>query len=198
MKTEPPLNSCRSQKSANWAAGEIGSILQFITSVWFQQCKIRFPFIQILSLRILVNERDIEPIVMRKANQVISFKFGDCQLLDLMNFLGGVTGLDSFLKAYKTSETKRIFLTKWFDHSGKMEHTQVPPFDAFYSFFAAVTLLKANTRTMLTYWKLNNHRKSPYRIETIKATPYWDWFLSIPAAILSKKKKHIQRLFALA
>ena len=58
-------------------------------------------------LPILVNERNIEPTVIKKANQFISFKFGDIQLLDIMNFLGGATTLDSFLKAYKTSETKR-------------------------------------------------------------------------------------------
>ena len=60
-------------------------------------------------LPILVNERDIEPTVIRKANLFISFKFGDVQLLDIMNFLGGATSLDSFLKAYKTSETKGFF-----------------------------------------------------------------------------------------
>ena len=58
---------------------------------------------------ILVKERGIEPTVIKKANQFISFKFGDFQLLDIVNFLGGATSLDSFLKAYKTSETKRFF-----------------------------------------------------------------------------------------
>ena len=60
-------------------------------------------------LPILVNERDIEPTVIKKANQFVSFKFGDIQLLDIMNFLGGATSLDSFLKAYKTKETKGFF-----------------------------------------------------------------------------------------
>ena len=58
-----------------------------------------------------VYERDIEPTVIRKANQFVSFKFGDIQLLDIMNFLGGATSLDSFLKAYKTKETKCFFPT---------------------------------------------------------------------------------------
>ena len=57
-------------------------------------------------LPIHVNERQNEPEVIKKANQFVSFKFGDVQLLDIMNFLGGATGLDSFLKAYKTEETK--------------------------------------------------------------------------------------------
>ena len=58
---------------------------------------------------ILINERNMEPIVIEKAKQFVSFKFGDVQLLDIMNFLGGATSLDSFLKAYKKEETKGFF-----------------------------------------------------------------------------------------
>ena len=60
-------------------------------------------------LPIFINERNMEPIVIKKANQFVSFKFGDVQLLDIMNFLGGATCLDSFLKTYKTAETKGFF-----------------------------------------------------------------------------------------
>ena len=42
-------------------------------------------------LPILVDERDIEPIAIKKANKFISFKLSDTQLLDVMNFLGGAT-----------------------------------------------------------------------------------------------------------
>ena len=57
-------------------------------------------------LPILAEDKDIEPIVIKKANQYVSFKIGDVQLLDILNFLGGATNLESFLKAYKTEETK--------------------------------------------------------------------------------------------
>ena len=57
-------------------------------------------------LPILFNERQIEPTVIKKAYQFVSFKFGDVQLLDIMKFFGGATSLDSLLKAYKTEETK--------------------------------------------------------------------------------------------
>ena len=62
-------------------------------------------------LPILVNERGIEPTVLKKANPFVSFKFGDIQLLDIMNFVGGATSLDSFLKAYKTKETEGFLPT---------------------------------------------------------------------------------------
>ena len=68
----------------------------------FSSAKYDINLIKSYLLPILVNERDIEPTVIKKANQFVSFKFGDIQLLDIMNFLGGATSLDSFLKAYKT------------------------------------------------------------------------------------------------
>ena len=84
-------------------------------------------------LPILVKERDFEPTVMKKANQFVSFKFGDIQLLDIMNFLGGATSLDSFLKAYKTKETNGFFPYEWFDCPEKMNNKELPPYDSFSS-----------------------------------------------------------------
>ena len=86
-------------------------------------------------LPILVNERDFESTVIKKANQFISFKFGDIQLLEILNYHDGATSLDSFLKAYKTSETERIFLYHWFGHPVKMQSTKLPLYHAFYSEF---------------------------------------------------------------
>ena len=75
----------------------------------------------------------MEPIVIKKANQFVCFKIGDVQLLDIMNFLGGATSLDSFLKAYKTSETKVFFPYEWFDSPQKVNNSELPPYDAFFS-----------------------------------------------------------------
>ena len=72
----------------------------------FNSAKYDINLIKSYLLPILVNERQIESTVIKKANQFVSFKFGDVQLLDIKNFLGGATSLDSFLKAYKTEETK--------------------------------------------------------------------------------------------
>ena len=84
-------------------------------------------------LPFLVNERGIESTVIKKANQFVSFKFGDIQLLDIMNFLGGATSLDSFRQAYKTTETKGFFPYEWFDCPEKMNNKELPPYDSFFS-----------------------------------------------------------------
>ena len=60
-------------------------------------------------LPILINEKNMGPIVIKKANQFVSIKFGDVQILDIMNFLDGATSFDSFLKDYKTAETEGFF-----------------------------------------------------------------------------------------
>ena len=77
----------------------------------FNSAKYDFKLSKSNLLRILVNEQDIERTVLKKADQFVSFKFGDIQLLDIMNFLGGATRLDSFLEAYKSNETKGLFPT---------------------------------------------------------------------------------------
>ena len=99
-----------------------------------------------------VNERDIEPTVIKKANQFISFQFGDFQLNDIMHFLGGGTSLDSFLKAFKTSERKGFFSpTTGLITLTKCRIQNLPHMTPFTVNFVAVTFLRPNTRTMFNY-----------------------------------------------
>ena len=50
-----------------------------------------------------------------------------------MKFLGGETSLDSFLKAYKASETKGFFPYEWFDSADKLDNEALHPYEAFFS-----------------------------------------------------------------
>ena len=98
----------------------------------FNSAKYDINLIKSYLLPIFINERNMEPTVIKKANQFVSFKFGDVQLLDIMNFLGGATSVGSFLKAYKTSETKGFFPYEGFDCPQKMNNSELPPYDAFF------------------------------------------------------------------
>ena len=121
----------------------------------FNREKYDLNLIKSYSLPILVNERDIEPTVIKKANQFFSFKFGVFQLMDIMNFLGGATSFDSFLKAYKTSEENDLSPTNGLITLTKCRNKNFLHMTPFTVNFVAVTLLKPNTRTMLVYWKLD-------------------------------------------
>ena len=107
----------------------------------------------------LINETNMEPIVIKKANQFVSFEFGGVQLLDIMNFLGAATRLDSFLKAYKTAETKGFFPYEWFDCPQKMNN--FPLTTHFSANFETWTPLKKTIQIIKIYlaadWRLNKH-----------------------------------------
>ena len=99
----------------------------------FNSEKYHLNLIKSYLLPYLIHERDIQPTVSKKANHFVSPKFGDVQFLDILNFLGGATSLYSFLKAYKTKETKGFFPYEWFDSPEKLHATFLPPWNCFFS-----------------------------------------------------------------
>ena len=94
----------------------------------FNSAKFDLNLFESYLLPTLVNQPDMEPTVIKNANQFISFVFGDIQFLDIMIFLGGATSLDSFVKAYKTSEARKFFPYDWFHHPDKMPNTELHPY----------------------------------------------------------------------
>ena len=57
----------------------------------FNSAKYHTNLIKSCLLPILINEKNMEPIVIKKANQFVYLKFDDVQLLDIMNFFGATT-----------------------------------------------------------------------------------------------------------
>ena len=72
-------------------------------------------------LPILVNERDNELTVIKKASQFVCFKFGDIQLLDIMNFLGGATSLEKFPQSLQNQRDKGFLSLRMFQLSRENE-----------------------------------------------------------------------------
>ena len=81
----------------------------------------------------LLIEKNVIPKVIRMGNQYIDMNFLGLQFLDILNFLGGATTLDNFLKAYGASEEKGFFPYEWFDSFEKLNVSQLPPIDSFWS-----------------------------------------------------------------
>ena len=81
----------------------------------------------------LLIEKNVVPKVIRTGNKYIGMNFLGLQFLDILNFLGGATTLDNFLKAYEASEEKGFFPYEWFDSAEKMNESQLPPIESFWS-----------------------------------------------------------------
>ena len=99
--------------------------MQF-TNIGFNSAKYDLNFKKSFLLPILLDERDIEPAVTKKATHFISFKYS---ILGI-NIPGGASHLDSTLKAPKTSETKRSFTYEQFDHPDKIQEAEIPLYEA--------------------------------------------------------------------
>ena len=70
-----------------------------------------------------------KPVVGIDVSQL--YPFSICQ--DMSTGLGGEKSSDSFLKAYKSSETKGFFPYEWFDIAHKLKNRKLPPYKAFSS-----------------------------------------------------------------
>ena len=127
----------------------------------FNSAKYDVNLIKSYLLPILVNVRNIEHTVIKKANQFISFKFGDIQQLDFMNFLGGATSLDSSWRHTKLQRQKDSFPTIGLITQTNCRIQNFPLMILSTVNFAAATLSKPNTQTMLTYWKVNCPQNKP-------------------------------------
>ena len=79
----------------------------------------------------LTNDKEAEEIVIKKANNFISFKFEDKQFPRYHEFLVGATSRDYFLKTYKARETKLFFPQEWFDSADKLDNEALLPYEAF-------------------------------------------------------------------
>ena len=72
-----------------------------------------------------------------------------------MDFFGGATSLDSFLKAYKTSKTEGFFPYECFDCPQETNDREVPHYGAFFNTLRNVNFLE---RHFSDYQKMHSFR----------------------------------------
>ena len=65
------------------------------------------------------------------------------KFLDAPNYLAAGTSYDSFLKSYDTEVRKSYFPYEWLDDYSKLQYSQLPSYDAFYSKLKGVNTLEA-------------------------------------------------------
>ena len=110
----------------------------------FNSAKYDINLINRICCQFVLTSHNLNQHLSWKANQFVSFQFGDVQLLDIMNFPVGATSLDSFLKVYKTEETKEFFTYAGFDNREKMNNEEQPPYVSFFSKLCKIILLEKN------------------------------------------------------
>ena len=149
---------CKCRK-INWLSSK--NFSNVITVFGFNCAKYDINLINSYLLPILINGMNMEPTVIKKANQFVSVNFGDVQLPDIMNFLVGATSPDLFLKACKKSETKSFFPYEQFDSPQKLKKSDLPPYDAFFSKHRHVNpgkmIIQIIKNCLAADWRLKKH-----------------------------------------
>ncbi|XP_066265252.1 uncharacterized protein [Branchiostoma lanceolatum] len=76
-------------------------------------------------------QKTFRPI--KKDNSFMSIETDELKFLDLINYVAPGFSYSHLLKAYECKEMKGFFPYEWMDDLSKLDHTQLPPPDAFFS-----------------------------------------------------------------
>ena len=155
--------------------------------IGFKNGKYDLNLIKSYFLPYLIHDRDIQPTVIKKANHFASFQFGDVQFLDILNFLGGATSLDSFLKAYKTNETKRSY--EWFDSPNNLDVTFLPPYECFFSKFRDYNPLEKKITDFTKLLNSGLSQKEALKKFRLKVVPPQDLTITITWKVCGSTNK---------
>ena len=105
------------------------------------------------------------------------------------------------MKTYKTSETKGFCPYEWFDHPDKIQNTELPPDDAFYSNFRSCNPLEAEYTDYVNLLKSELTREQAVVKLKLSKPPTTgiENYQSIPATNMEAGTNElIQRLFAVS
>ena len=70
---------------------------------------------------------------MKRNNNFMSIKTKAWKVLDITNYMAPGFSYSQYLKAYECTEKKRFFLYKWMTSLEKLNISQLPPHETFYS-----------------------------------------------------------------
>ena len=95
-------------KFRNWT--RFWELLHHNSCVWVKQFEVRFELNRGVSSTHLLIEKNVVHKVIRMGNQYNGMNFLGLQFLDILNFLGGATTLDNFLKPMERVKKKILHL----------------------------------------------------------------------------------------
>ena len=80
---------------------------------------------------ILVTAENLK--IIKKGSAYQCLQTGTLKFLDVLNYLAPGYSYRHFLKAYGAEDAKGFFPYEWLDRLSKLDHTELPPHEAFYS-----------------------------------------------------------------
>ena len=107
--------------------------LQEIPVLGFNSGKYDMNLMKTEIVQLLELEKKSNYFVIKKNNSYMCLSDKNFRFLDISSFLAPGCSYSKFLKAFQIAESKFYFPYEWFDDKAKLNWTQLPPPDAFYS-----------------------------------------------------------------
>ena len=86
----------------------------------------------------------------------MSLKTQHLQFLDIRSYLAPNYSYDEFIKAYKCKLEKGYFPYDWFNDYEKINNTELPPHEVFFSKMKNANISKDEYQVCVNAWKNNN------------------------------------------
>ena len=93
---------------------------------------------------------------IKRNNNFMCLKTEHLRFLDVTNFLAPGFSYDKFLKAYECPQTKGFFPYEWMDSLDKLEHSSLPPHEAFFSTLKNENISNEDYQYCQQVWSTNN------------------------------------------
>lgn len=123
-------------------------------------------------------ELDSIHFVIKKGTNYNCIATENLRFLDICSYLAPGFNYDSFLKAYGASATKFWFPYEWFDSLSKLEDTEFPAYEAFYSSLKSRNTLEPSVGENLSDEEINiiNRRPDPNNPVQTEEQQHIGWF----------------------
>ena len=95
-------------------------------------------------------------LVIRRSNHYLCIKTPNFKFLDIKNYLAPGFSYRKFLKAYGCDDSKFFFPYEWLDNLSKLETTQIPPHEAFFSHLTQSNISLDEYNLVRDTWKQKN------------------------------------------
>ena len=96
----------------------------------------------------------LDPIqfIVKRTGTYMALKTKMLKFLDITNYLAPGYNYDKFLKAYNVEQEKGFFPYEWFDDLEKLNATELPPHEAFYSKLKGANISDAQYQLCKEVW----------------------------------------------
>jgi len=131
-------------------------------------------------------EEEQRSFVVKKNNYYACISSKYYKFIDLMQYLSVGTSYSKFLKAYQVDEQRVFFPYQWFDHPDKLNHTKLPPHQAFYSCLKQSNISSEDYQYCLDIWQ--EHGMTTFR-------DFLEWYNNLDVGPFVTAVERLQKFY---